>query len=756
MRSLLRGSLSVIALSIFATGSVGNELNAQRSEYLRLVEEKKKAEEKEKQASAKLTAVTEERLKLARDRETLVNRVLQRRNELQKKFQENSIELKSLGAAQEELKPRWDRIVEFPNQYSSSTRREVRTALQNVNQKIEAANRVRDDLKRQLDEITNALLQAELDPSLTNKLTTLSGEIERYSAELALFRDLVAKTTLSQNDVLKAFARESAGVAPIVLNTVSIDSGNTRYYTGTWTSEPSEQAPPDRLCGLSPRYSTTGGADPSRAAQEKYLDLIAELTATQAATTGQIAALEAQIKVMDDRADEFVKETIRLNTEFAEKYAEIADLENSILIVNTLVEVGVVLGEVALTGGAATVARTGIEIGAEQAGKIAARRMRQEFGSQVAEKLAGQPLVVAKRNFTEIVSRNLPQEIVQEKGMEAIRKQAAEIFDDVTLKTIQEYSGKRMLANAANIKLRKAIVAGGVAAAPDAPDTAMWRGGEIILADAAEFALDRGMQLAAYGTSEVMKNHGANWKRAAGVLGNFRPDAMSDLLPKHPADILGFVGTAGKAAFAAGIGIEVDSKTREASILMAQSKALAVTYDKLFRDRLDLKNTLKKAQTLNRNATAEVAALRAGRDVSRRLFIEDSIAMTDTDKTYKLTLTFSDPIVAAPTVTLGGVSISFEAQGPAGSDTWSAELDVKDFIELGGFQTLSVRANDASGRSIDASPTSLGLPKLAEEGFHFYDQGADECHKIEFDLNWPVTLNFDGIEKALSIGARRD
>lgn len=756
MTSLIRSLLVGTFALVLGTAGFANSLADIRAESLRLEAEKKELTASIDPLGDQYDAIYKERLLLAETRERLVKQVYARHLRLQKQYQEYTIELTALAELQSELRPIWDKIVQFPNQYSSSYRREVRNGLQGLNQDSANVTMRQEAVGRQLDEIVQGLRTAELDVELPTKLNTLNADLFSVIAQKELLERNIADIQKKQKDLLEAFVSDTSWAEPLVVNSLQIDAGDTRYYTGTWGPEVANERPADRACGFEPYLGVQAINDPARDAQQKYRAHIAELEGYIRKAQREIDLYEKRIEEMDERAGEYVDKIVEINTEFAQKYREIADLEISILAMNTVVDVGVVVAEVALTGGAATVARTSAEIGAEQMGRIAARQLRREFGAQVAEELRGQTLDQAKKKFVEMAVARLPERVIREQGMDAIRARAAKVFEDTAFRSVKEYSSKQMMSKAANIKTRKAAVNVANTILPSAPNTAAWRAGSIVLSDGAEAGFDATVALAAYAAAPAMEVRGGNWKRAAGVVRQFGADDLKDIVPKKPEILLGVVGTATKAAFAAGIGLEIDAKTQEASLLMAQGKSLAIVYEKLFTDRLLVKEKLKAAQDLKLASRAHIEAMKKGAEINRRLYIEDDIPLDDPEKSYTLTVIFSDPILAAPAISLGGVALEFQAQGPAGSASWTTELDMKKFIKLGGEQKVTIKAKDAAGRNIDGSPSSLALPKLSEPGFQFYDEIPDECHKVAFDLKWPLRINAENREEMLTIGAKQN
>ena len=66
-------------------------------------------------------------------------------------------------------------------------------------------------------------------------------------------------------------------------------------------------------------------------------------------------------------------------------------------------------------------------------------------------------------------------------------------------------------------------------------------------------------------------------------------------------------------------------------------------------------------------------------------------------------------------------------------------------------QSIAIEGEDAGGQGVDSSPASLNLPKLSEDGMHFYDPGIDECYRLPIKPGDPLILEFEGLKAEFKI-----
>ncbi len=723
------------------------------------------AEEKAKlpQDSKRVNDLQAEFAKIVGERETLVTRVEAQLMPLYKRLYEKRITLKLNLDIAENLADQWQDSLNGRILLSTTERRKLRNDLASARERIGKLRAEIPPIEVQIRERNEALKAASLDVRYTEKVTSLSADIFRNQTLLNLRRNKIEGLSEELKEALLAFKAAISVAPPLVVDTVSVSEGNTDVFKAFWANAPALSEPEDQLCGPPPLASaptSSSNNNSTIAAEARIQRHMVELQVYISLADQITPNLTSTIEELNKRAASYVERQVELNNEYAAIYKEIGELENNILIMNTAVDVSVVLIEVALTGGYATVTRKGIELAAEQAGKLAAQKMSKKFGRAIAKELVGETREVAQRKFVELYAQRMSQRAINKVGMPAIKKRAVDVFGETADEIVNaaiEARTKNLFKAARAAYLRKYVMAGGSKILPSG-QSPEGRAAGVVLADVAEFGFDRAVKSAAYLGSDQLAKSGRNMPKLSKLMNRVKPDKLSELVPKTPADIAGFIGTGVKAAFAAHEANEINQKAAKAAQVMAEYQVLTTTYDWLFLNRLSLQEFKTSLTEIKELSLQQITAMQNGKNVHRQLVLSTDEPIENIDGNYMLKIKFSRPLTTPPSVQLGDVPFEFEptTNSATGQAEWEATIPMEEISKLSGRQILSISARDPNGRTLDSSPTSLAFPKLSEPGYHFYTTGEDKCYLVNVDVSWPVKLSAEGLNSSYKIKAKED
>ncbi|WP_306259290.1 hypothetical protein [Pararhizobium sp. IMCC21322] len=688
-------------------------------------------------------------------RQNLIAKVAKQRDTLLQRKVALELELAKRAEGIRLLNRVWRDMLANPLASSAAQKREIRNDLAEENRQTAAARTTIDSLNKQILVRAEALQKASIDSDFIGERGLLE---QQFIAMEDHHRKQEIELKAGQDRSRQAFARfvSLAGQsAPALVERVRISGSDGVLYEAEWRSETASREPDDRMCGFPEQEKTESESTETLPTQDGALALEVELRGLLKGAESQQKTLEAVIDQMDGRADEYVVELKKLGDDYALQYLKISELKNTELAINTVVDMGVVVAELLLTGGAATVARKGVEIGADQLGKLVAKRLSTNVRRKISGKIFDEGEAVARRQFITAYSAQVRDALahVTKRGsdmpLDQMRAQAGRLFDDVAEKAFKDYFNDRLGANAGVILNRRLMNANAqtvvnvVAGNPSTPEGRALRS---VASDLSEVGFDKLLGAAAYGGYEKLAASGKDWKRVSAALASIKPDSLSELIPKKPADIVGFVGAATKAAFAYGIGVKIQTETKKAVQLMNQDVSLRAVYERLYLDREVVKIKVRDVAVLVKGLELRLQALLTGRHLNRRLTVLSDNVIDEPEANHTFLVVFSKPLTRPPVVKIAGATIVFDAQaGPAGLLEWTGTLPVKDIG--GAFETamIEISAIDMAGQQLDASPASIAVPKLASEGFLFFDPGTDRCYEILLDLAMTIEASFEGV-----------
>jgi hypothetical protein len=631
----------------------------------------------------------------------------------------------------------------------------VRDRLSAENARTAETRKAIDALNRQISQRTDALQRAAIDSDFIARRGELELNLVRLEDTLGKQEEALKSARSKASRSLADFVALARENAPALVERIVINGPDGKVYEAEWRTEDADREPADRLCGFPERTAESSRPSGTAGRQQSAQALEAELRGLLKGAQSRQESLQDTIDEMNARAAEYVRDLEKLSNSYALQYQKISELEQTELAINTVVDMGVVVAELMLTGGAATVARKTVEIGADQLGKLVAKRLSTSVRRQVAGRIFEQGESAARRKFVTAYSEQVRDALatLTRRGgnvsLEAMRKQAGRLFDETAEKAFRDYFNDKIGANAATILNRRLLNSGAQAgidaiiAKPKTPEGRALRG---IASDLGEVGFDKLVGAVAYKGYEKLAASGKDWKRVGSALASVKPDSLADLIPKKPADIAGFVGTATKAAFSYGIGLEIQAETKKAVELMNSEVVKRMVYEMLFLGRQLTKVTQADVALLAKGLENRIRALEAGRNVNRRLYVLADDLIDDPEADYSMTISFSGPLSAAPSVTIAGVAVRFDAPvGPQGAFEWTGTIPVGDIDGAGDVATIEVSATDMAGHELDASPASIAVPTLEQEGYSFYDPGKDRCYEVLLDLAMSIEASFEGV-----------
>ncbi|MGB2201805.1 MAG: hypothetical protein ACPH5G_10780 [Pseudooceanicola atlanticus] len=742
--------LALLGLLLSGLPATANPVTEARAAYL--AEDARQAElAKQIRTLEQQIEEAETRLKtLTQTRTDLVAQVEAQRDKLLQLDTGYAGAIRWRGREQTILQGRWKEMLDNPRVFARAEVNQTRQALATLSTEIAELTAKRAALRPELDKRNEALQAAELDADHTAEVTNLDADIFDMRTRLDLLRQGVTDSLKAQEAAFEAFRMASAETLPPVVDKVRVLGPDGVVFEAAWAPDTLPQKAADRYCGLPPVKGNSAETAPADPAQMRLARDMAEMEATRRTAEDTIKRNDEVIEELTKQIRAYNAQQIALNTRFATLYKEIGELENTNLAIATVIDIGVVIAEVALTGGAATVARKGAELGVDALGKITARELRKQVGDRVSRQLHGKAIKVARREFLDEASRRT-RITVQIRGAEAIRKEAADLFDDVAQEAFREHLNKLTTATVGRALVRKKVAAMAADAAPAMQGTAGLRAAKSLATDTVEGGFDKLVGYAAYKGYERLQASGKDWKRVATGLRSLKPNTLRDLVPDSPADVVGIVGATAKAAFAYGVGLEIDERTREAATITAQYGAIYKINEEMFVNRLELRKKNSKLADMSTRAEEELNAIRKGLRTNRRLVILEDAGLSDMDAALQLEVTFSKPLGQAPQLHVGGITLTVEGQSPVGSTVWTAALPMEQLKDRTEEQSIAVEGEDAGGQGVDSSPASLNLPKLSEDGMHFYDPGIDECYRLPIKPGDPLILEFEGLKAEFKI-----
>lgn len=694
-------------------------------------------------------------------RQNLIAKVAEQRDTLLQRKIALELELAKRAEGIRLLKDIWRDMLDNPRASSAVQKRGVRDSLANENRQTVAAKTTIDALNKQITVRSEALLKASIDSDYIGERGLLERQfisMEDHHRKQELERK--AGQERSKN-ALAHFLALAGKSAPALVERIRIDEPSGIFYEAEWRSETADREPEDRMCGFLEQEKSDSKPSETLPKQDNALALEAELRGLLKGADVEQKKLQAVINQMSDRADEYLVELKRLGDDYSLQYRKISELKNTELAINTVVDMGVVVAELLLTGGAATVARKGVEIGADQLGKLVAKRLSTSVRRKITGEIFGEGESVARRKFISAYSEQVRDAMTHmtKRGadvpLDQMRAQAGRLFDDVAEKAFTDYFNDRLGANASVILNRRMMNANAqamvnvVAGTPSTPGARALRS---VASDLSEVGFDKLVGVAAYSGYEKLAASGKDWKRVSGALASIKPDSLKDLIPKKPADIVGFVGTATKAAFSYGIGVKIGAETKKAVELMNQDVSLRAVYEKLFLDREEVKIEVRDVEVLKKGLEIRLQALLAGRHLNRRLTVLSDQLIDEPKASLTLTVTFSKPLIRPPLIKIADAKVLFDTQaGPTGLLEWTGQLPVSDMNGARETAEIEISAIDIAGQSLDASPASIAVPKLEGDGFLFFDPGTDRCFEVLLDLAMDIEASFEGVSATQKI-----
>lgn len=754
----MRFTALICASALFLTGmnpSHAGSLENARQVYLSNEAELKKLEatsteklsEKHKAHKALTAKVSQ--------RQSLVAKVAEQRDILVRRKITLELELAKRAEGTRLLNGVWRDMINNPLTSSAVQKREVREKLAEEIRQTVVAKTTIDSLNKQIAVRSDALQKALIDSDyigerglLEQQFIAMEDHHKRQEAKL--------KTGLDRSrQALAQFVALAGESAPALVERINISGPTGVLYKAEWRSETTNREPKDRMCGFPEQEKTDSKPTGTLPKQDGALALEVELRGFLKGAKIQRKELETVINQMNGRAGEYVVELEKLSNNYAAQYLKISELKNTELAINTVVDMGVVVAELLLTGGAATVARKGVEIGADQLGKLVAKRLSTSVRRKISGKIFDESEAVARRKFITAYSAQVRDTLTHvtktgsDVSLDQMRAQAGRLFDDVAEKAFKDYFNDRLGANASVILNRRMMNANAqaivnvVAGTPSTPEGRALRS---VASDLSEVGFDKLIGVAAYSGYEKLAASGKDWKRVSGALASIKPDSLKDLIPKKPADIVGFVGTATKAAFAYGIGLEIGAETKKAVELMNQEVSLRAIYEKLFLDREEVKIKARDVGVLEKGLEIRLQALLAGGHLNRRLTILSDLVIDHPKANHTLSITFSKPLTRPPLINIAGAKVVFDTQaGPTGLLEWTGQLPVSDMNGARETAEIEISATDIGGQRLDASPASIAVPKLEGDGFLFFDPGTDRCFEVLLDLAMTIEASFEGV-----------
>lgn len=688
-------------------------------------------------------------------RQRLIAQVADQRDVLLRRQIELELELARRADGIRMLDGIWRDMLDNPRASNAAQKRKVRDKLANENKQTAAARNTIDRLHEQIADRSEALRKASIDSDYIAERGLLERQfiaMEEHHRKQALKRNAGLDRS---RQALSRFITLAGSGAPALVERVSINGPDGVLYRAEWRSETANREPDDRICGFPERESSESTPSGTLPKQDSARALEAELRGLLKGAEVRQKELQSVIDQMNGRADEYLANLKTLSDDYALQYRKISELKNTELAINTVVDMGVVVAELLLTGGAATVARKGVEIGADQLGKLVAKRLSASVRRKVSGKVFDEGEAIARRKFIVAYSEQVRDAMthVTKRGadvpLEQMRAQAGRLFDDVAEKAFKDYFNDRLGANASVILHRRMMNANTqamidvVAATPSSPEGRALRS---VASDLSEVGFDKLIGAAAYNGYEKLIASGKDWKRVSGALASIKPDNLKDLIPKKPADIVGFVGTATKAAFAYGIGLKIGAETKKAVQLMNKDVSLRAVYEKLFLDREEVKIEVRDVDVLKKGLEIRLQALLAGRHLNRQLIVLSDKVIDEPDANHTLSITFSKPLMRPPLIKIAGATVVFDTQtGPTGVLEWTGQLPVQNMNGARETAEIEISATDIAGQRLDASPASIAVPKLEGDGFLFFDPGTDRCFEILLDLAMNIEASFEGI-----------
>lgn len=710
-------------------------------------------------------------------REKLVAAVSAQRDALLDRKAEIAIRRRIAVRRAEDYGAQWREVERVPQAFSAQARREIRQNYANAREELGRVTEMQERVARDLAQRSDALRAAEFDVAFLEQNQTMWEEIAerteanrvRLSTLTTLLED-IAKTT-------EAFMTLADDHAPPIIQSVQIAAEDDVFYAAVWEQFSYSEPPENLSCGAPPVEGRPAVAQDAVRASRELAELQGLVTRYIDSLKPPVALWRLKLETRNKTAQLYLEQQISLNKRYAEIATEIADFEQLNLLLQTATSIAQVGLEVGLTFGAAGAMATASEAVLEAAAEKAFNRM-QETVTRTAWRARGQTVEELREAFVAEYIQRMPAADVMQRHPRLNGQQAAafarQAFDDVREAMAEarfplvermgvEALERRFSGKATAQLLRRGLTPEIQSAMKDRlraqgvdVDAQIERTIGVLTSEAFSFALDRALLAGAVGVKNVLNTSPRlrNLSREASMM---TPDRASDLIPNSPQDLLRLAPAVVKAGIEYFFAGKIGAAQRRALETMAQSQMIATAYNELNRDRFEIRTELADMEDLIAEAEAELAAIRKGGELTRRLVAEVNRTIEDPDADYRLTVVFAGPGVMRPTLRIGAEDVSAEPQGGLPAATWTFRLpaDALAAIESETI-TFRVAAADANGRALDGSPWTTPFPKIRGEGFHLYDAAADfdDCYTVAVDLQWPVTLAVDDMVRDYQVKRR--